>query len=148
MFREELDAVLSRLEAEREPPIDAKRASEPKKAALWGLEDPRVDPTLFVEKLKTTGFGSEDLKTMLLIQENPELAEVFAQPIADPEAAADLTELARYPFRLGMYKDITDPDERTGEAERIHRSWMKSQGHAVEEPDTEPVPMTERAGGY
>lgn len=148
MFRDELDAVLERLGAELEPPLDAKRVSEPKKAALWGLMDPRVDPTLFSQKLQSTGFGPEDLQAMLLVQENPELAEILAQPLQDPEAVADLTELARYPFRLGMYKEIADPDERTREAERIHRGWMRSQGHAVEEPDDEPAAAPQQMGGY
>jgi hypothetical protein len=132
MFRDEFDAVIERLVGELDPPLDSKRVTEPRKVALWGIVDPRVDPAMFTEQLKTQGFGQEDLATMMLIQNHPELAEVYAQPVADPEAAADLTELARYPFRLGLYADIEDPDERTSEAEHIHREWMKTQGQAVE----------------
>lgn len=124
MFRDEFDAVVEQLGAGQEPPLDSERVSDPKKALLWGLADPWVDPVLFGQQLQQ-GFSPEDVQAMTIVQEHPELAEVFGQPQQDPGVIAELTELARYPFRLGTYNHIQDPDERVAEAERIHAAHLK-----------------------
>ena len=132
-FRDEFESVVDQLAAEQAPPVDAQRVTEPRKVALWGLQDPRVDRETFAQTLMSTGFQPQDLQTMLLIQNHPELAQVYGQPVQDPEAARDLTELARHPFRYGLYGHIEDPEERTAEAERIHKGWMKLHGKGQEE---------------
>lgn len=144
-FQDSFDTVLAELARRQQQPPDTEQVSRPRKARLWGLADPRVDPETFKQALMTTGFQGPDLESMLIVQEHPDLAEVYGQPQGDPEMAADLTTLARYPFRLGTYRHILDPDERTREAERIHRDWMKSRGASVPEPDAEAEPVV---GGY
>lgn len=133
-FRDEFDKVVGSIAQGQGQPLDTTAVSNPRKAALWGLADPRVDPTTFKAQLMQQGFQPQDLQSMLIVQNHPELAEVYGQPVQDPAAADDLTTLAQYPFRLGMYHEIQDPNERVAEAERIHRDWLKSNGKADEPP--------------
>lgn len=146
-FRDGFDTVMEELARRQQQPPDTEQVSEPRKARLWGLRDPRVEFDTFKQTLMTTGFGPEDLQAMLIVQEHPDLAEVYGQPVADPEMADELAALAEHPFRLGTYRHILDPDERTREAERIHRNWQRMQGMAVvdqdDEGDAEPA-----VGGY
>lgn len=127
-FRAEFDRVMEKLSSEQGPPLDTQHVGDRRKVALWGLADPRVDRESFRQQLMTTGFQPQDIQQMLIVQNHPELAATYGQPVQDPDQAADLTELARYPFRLGTYNDIQDPDERTSEAERIHKQWLKLHG--------------------
>jgi hypothetical protein len=136
-FRDEFEKVMEKLAAEQEQPIDTKQVTEPRKVALWGIQDPRVDRETFKQQL-AQGFQPQDLQNMLIVQNHPELAEVYGQPVQDPAVAADLTELARYPFRLGTYHHIQDPEERTAEAERIHKAWLKLHGKGQDQATPEP----------
>lgn len=145
-FQDSFDTVMDELSRRQQQPPDTDRVSEPRKARLWGLTDPRVDFDQFKQTLMTTGFQGPDLESMLIIQEHPDLAEVYGQPVQDPDMADELTALAESPFRLGTYRHILDPDERTREAERIHRLHLKQRGVTVTEPDEEEAEPV--MGGY
>lgn len=152
------EAVMDELARRQQQPPDTDRVSEPRKARLWGQRDPRVEYDQFVQTLMTTGFQPQDLESMLIVQEHPDLAEVYGPPTpGEPnwreqpnaeEVARELATLAEHPFRLGTYNHILDPDERVTEAERIHRRWQKMQGGSAATEDDDDEAGEPVMGGY
>lgn len=140
-FDREFRAVIDKLDAEQSPASGTSRVSESRKVALWGLRDRRVDPDVLRQRLLAGGLG-EEAQQMAVVQEYPEVLEVYAGGIAnlpdveDPEGLVDqLVRFAEWPWRWGTIAHLDDPDEQVREANRIEREWEKQYGTTAGEDE-------------
>lgn len=147
-FDREFEAVFETLAAEQGKPPGAKPVSDAKKLALWGQRDPNVDPDALAQMLMTTGVPPEIAAELALLQEhadNEELMMAYATPTDDPEMADMLARMAEMPFRTGFLLDITDPEERVKEAERLDARWQRQMGAVLDSPPAQVAPAQQPA---
>lgn len=125
-FLADLESVAGRIaQAEGEPP-GSQPMGDADKVRLWGIQDRRVDPSMLLRTLLSTGLGQEATQ-MTIVAERPELLDAYAQPATDPEVAQQLVTLAQYPFRLGVVSYLEDDLEAwVRESERIDRLWQQA----------------------
>jgi hypothetical protein len=127
-FLDDLDAVARRIAADQGEPPDAHPMGDAEKVKAWGLRDRRADPATLLPRLLATGLGPEEANQMAIVQEWPELADLYANPAPDHRTADQLVRLAEFPFRRGILADLEDdPEAWTKEAERLERLWNKGQ---------------------
>jgi hypothetical protein len=136
---EDMEQIAARIAAEEGDAPGSRTVGDAELVKLWGTTDPRADPDILRERLATTGLGDE-AQQMKIAEEWPELVELYAQPVADPEILEQLVALAQYPYRRSVYEDIDDPEEQVKEAERIAALWQKTQP-ALPEPPMAPAPV-------
>lgn len=133
----EIQQAIRMLAAEVGPAPGARPLSEAKKVSMWGQRDPKVDYTQVASQLMTTGLAPDLLdpeKGLALFKEHPEMAQMYAQPVA-PDVADQLARLAEYPLRLGLLAHLEDyPKQNVAEANRLDRAWEKQTGGTEEPP--------------
>lgn len=122
---EEDDRALEAIRAEAGPPPDSRRLSSADEDEAWGAADPRVDHDAMVGMLQTRGLPPELVRRLKVVELRPEWAPLYQQPTPDPERAAMLARLARYPYRLALLEDLDDPDEQVAAAERLDRRFQQ-----------------------
>ena len=140
---DELTQAIAEIAAEMGPAPGAKHVSEAQKLAMWGQRDPQVDYDQMLEMLQTTGIAPELLdpkseQALMIVQENPEIAEMYAGPV-EPALAEALAVLAEHPFRLSVISSLVDdPEAYVAEADRLDAKWQKQFGAVA--PSVAPVP--------
>lgn len=132
-FADDLERLAQAAAAEQGQPIGTRKASHAEAVKQWGINDPQVEDNYdaFLDMLKTTGLPPEMLdpespQCLMVIKEDPDLAQWYGQPIADPALAARYATLAEWPFRRGLLMDEDDPDEQVRLANAYDRDWERS----------------------
>jgi hypothetical protein len=131
----ELERAVQALAAEWGPAPGAKNVSTRREVTLWGQRDPKVDFESLKQQLMATGLGQtpdlldpEGDGALAVIQEHPDMAPLFMEPVAE-DVADVLATLAEFPFRLAILLDLEDdPEAMVAKAESLDRAWMKEMG--------------------
>lgn len=138
---EEAQKVAARIAAEEGDPPGADAVGEAEAVRLFGLKDRGAPYDLVYGMLTTTGVPPEQVGAMAVVQEAPELAELYAQPAPDEATAAMLATLAEYPFRWGLVIDYSDdPEEQVRWADALYKGWIETDPLASVSEDPEPAP--------
>lgn len=150
---EQLGKVADRIAASEGTPPGAGRVSEAQAVRNWGIRDPLVDPDQFKMMLMQQGIPDEAWGHLMLAEEYPDLRADYAQPVADPDLAEQLTVLAEHPYRAALVFDHSDDDEeRVKLADHLDREYQKRVGMllAPQQPQqpTTAGPTTPEEGGY
>lgn len=141
MVADAIAADSEKMAAESGPP-PGRRMSEAEEARLWGLRDPNVDHAALLARLLTEGLG-EEAQMLAVVQEIPDLAAAYAEPVQDAGAAEALATLAEYPFRATLWAHLGDPEDRVAVAERAARAWEKT--HSTSSGQALPQPIVEES---
>ena len=131
---DDLQVAIREIAAELGPAPGTSEASASEELRQWGIRDSKVDHQQMVQRLMTTGYPPEMLDpdgdmTLLVVKENPELAEVYGQPVQDQEYAEQLATIAEWPFRLGILREYEDdPEAMVRKADSLDARWQRSLG--------------------